>query len=271
MTRRWSVGFSVVAAITILSLLAAGTGVPAFLKAPAVEVLTPLLGVVQVAVSPISGLLEGLGRAGGMAEENAALRGQLEKALAETSALREAGEENRQLRALLNFERDNPGRDYLAGRIIANDPNGLVRSVVIDRGSEHGVQKGMVLVVDRGMVGRVLTVYPRAAKVLLTTDASSAVNGVVQRSRVQGVAVGRPDGTLALRYVDKDADVKEGDVVVTSGLGGGYPRGITLGTVKRVTNEDQASFKEVQIAPAATSGPLEIALIMLDFVPGELP
>lgn len=271
MTRRWSIGFSVVAAIAVLSLLATGTGVPAFLKTPAVEVLTPVLGVLQVIVSPISGLVEGVGRTGSMAEENAALRAQLEKAISEANALREAGEENRQLRALLNFERDNPGREYLAGRIIANDPNGLIRSVIIDRGSEQGVQKGMVVVVDRGMVGRVMTVYPRAAKVLLTTDASSAVNGVVQRSRVQGVAVGRPDGTLALRYVDKDADVKEGDVVITSGLGGGFPRGITIGTVKRVTNEDQASFKEVQVTPAATSGPLEIALVMLDFVPGELP
>ncbi len=271
MTKRWSIGFSAVAAIVVLSLVAAGSGAPAFLKIPAVALLTPVLGVVQAFTSPVSGFFDALGRTAAMAEENVALKTQLEKALSEATALREAGEENRQLRALLNFERDNPGREFLAGRIIANDPNGLIRSVVIDRGSEQGVQKGMVVVVDRGMVGRVVVVYPRAARVLLTTDASSVVNGVVQRSRVQGVATGRADGSLALQYVDKDADVKEGDVVVSSGLGGGYPRGITLGTVKRVTNADQAFFKEVQLTPAATSGPLEIALVMLDFVPGELP
>jgi rod shape-determining protein MreC len=257
--------------VAALSLLAGASGAPGVLKTPGVALLSPLLSLTHAVFSPVGEALDNLGRIGSLAEENAQLRSQLDKAEAGVAALREAGEENRQLRALLGYGRDNPGREYLPARVIAHDPSGLVRSVVIDRGSDQGVQKGMVAVTDRGMVGKVSAVSPRSAKVLLTTDTSLVVNGVVQRSRAPGVAVGRPEGDMVLQYVEKDADVKEGDLVVTSGLGGGFPRGIPLGVVKRVTDADQASFKEVRIAPAATSGPLELVMVILDFVPGELP
>jgi len=269
--RRWSVGISLVATASVLALATAATGVPAVVKTPAVELLSPLLSFTATVFSPLQGISGAAGAVGSMAEENRQLRDQLAKAQSEVAALREAGEENRQLRALLGYERDNPGREYLPARVIANDPSGLVRSVVIDRGSDQGLQRGMVVVTDRGMVGKVVAVYPKAAKILLTTDAGTAINGVVQRSRVQGVAVGRPDGDLELRYVDKDADINEGDLVLTSGLGGGYPKGIPLGTVKKVTNQDQAPFKDVRITPASTSGSLELVMVVLDFVPGELP
>ncbi len=271
LTRRWSVGVSVVGLAAGVAVLAGATGVPALLKTPGAEATSPLLGFARAVVSPVVDFAGNVGRLGGMADENHSLRQQLEKAKTDIAGLREAGEENRQLRALLGYERDNPGREYLPARVIANDPNGLLRTIVIDRGSDQGVQKGQVAVTDRGMAGKVIAVYPRSAKLLLTVDPASVINGVVQRSRVPGVVAGRPDGDLLMRYVDKDADVKEGDLVVTSGLGGGYPKGIVLGSVKKVTNEDQAPFKEVRVASAATSGPLEMVMVVLDFVPGELP
>lgn len=257
--------------MAFFAIVVAATGIPGIVKTPGIEALSPLMGLVRTITSPLEGPADALGHLSTLAEENRALRAELAKTQSEAAALREAGEENRQLRALLNFERDNPGREYLPTRVIANDPNGLIRSVVIDRGSEQGIQKGMVAVTDRGMVGKVIAVYPRSAKILLTTDAGLVVNGVVQRSRVQGVAAGKPDGDILMQYVDKSADVAEGDLVVTSGLGGGYPRGIPIGTVKKVVNEDQAPFKEVRLTPASTSGPLEIVMVILDFVPGELP
>ncbi|MBI2885681.1 MAG: rod shape-determining protein MreC [Chloroflexi bacterium] len=271
MTGRWWLWLLALTITGVLGLSFSGTGMATDLKSPAVEALAPVQGGLHNLVVALEELLEGARHAGDLARENQQLRREVDRLQAEVLRTQEAAQENQQLRALLNYQRDNPGREYQPASVIAYDPSNLRRSVMINRGREHGVQKGMVVVSDLGLVGKVVEAFPRAARVLLVTDPSSVITAVAQRSRVQGVAAGRADGSLALQYVDRAADLREGDLVLTSGLGGAYPKGLLLGKVSHVEARDQDLFKEVRILPAASASALETVLVLTDFTPVELP
>ena len=241
------------------------------LKTPGVAVMTPLQAGLRAAVDEVGSAARTLVSLGTFSTENEQLRQRVEQLQSEIVRLQEAGEENKELRALVGFERENPGREYQPGRVIGVDPSRLVRSVAVNRGSNQGVQKGMVVVTHLGLVGKVAEVHPNACKVLLISDPSSVVNSVVQRTRVEGVATGRPDGKLTLQYVPKNADVQAGDIVISSGLGGGFPRGLLIGKVEQATSNDQDLFKTVNLAPGFVPEALSTVLFIQDFVPIELP
>lgn len=268
---RWLLWFMVLVIAGLMAIALSGTGVPNAARGPLLELLNPVQGGVRGAIGGLGAIADAVRSAGTLSEENRQLRQKISEMEREVLRLQEAGVENRQLRSLLEFVRDNPGREYLPATVIAHDPNNLVRSVVVDRGSDHGIQPGAVVVTEKGLLGKVTQVTPRAAKVLQVTDASSVVNGVTQRGRVQGVVAGRPDGSLAMNYVQKDADIRTGDQVLSSGLGGGFPRGLLIGTVDQVRNNDQQPFQDVRVAPAVRAGVLEAVLVIRDFTPLRLP
>ena len=271
MDRRWLLWLLIVTFTGLTAVAFAGAGVSTGLRTPGVSVLAPVQSLIRGAVDTTVAIVSAVRDIGGLAEENRQLERQIEELQGQVIQLREAGEENRQLRALLDFERDNPGREYLPATIIAHDPNNLVRSVVINRGTEQGLQKGMVVVNEVGLVGKVVEAYPNASKVLLLIDPSSVVNALVQRSRAQGIVTGRSDAHLRLQYVQKGADVGVGDLVVSSGLGGGHPKGLLLGSVSYLTSNDQEPFQTIRLAPAVQIASLETVLVVKDFAPIKLP
>lgn len=268
---RWPLWLLIITLAALLAVAFAATGATSGLKSPGVQALSPVQRLVKGVTGTASSFLETVGRVGALAEENRQLRQRVQQLQSEIVRLQEAGQENRQLRALLEYQRDNPGLEYLAASIIGYDPNGLVQSLTIARGTKDGVQTGMVVVSALGLLGKVVEAYPRAARVLLITDPSSVINALLQRSRIQGVVTGRADRSLDLQYVDKTADVMVGDLVLTSGLGGGYPQGIPLGRVARIIDNDQALFKEIQVQPLASVASLRSVLVITDFTPVALP
>ena len=268
---RWPLWLLIITLAALLAVALAGTGATAGLKSPGVQVLSPLQNLVKGVTGAAGSLLETVGRISALGEENRLLRQQVQQLQSEIVRLQESGQENRQLRALLEYQRDNPGLEYLAASIIGYDPNGLVQSLTIARGTKDGVQTGMVVVYGLGLLGKVVEAYPKAARVLLITDPSSVINALLQRSRVQGLMTGRADHSLDLQYVDKTADVLVGDLVLTSGLGGGYPQGIPLGRVARIIDKDQALFKEIQVQTLASIASLRSVLVITDFTPVALP
>lgn len=268
---RWLLGFLLLVVAGLLGVAFTKTGAPDAARGPGLDLVAPLENGVRSVVAGFASITDAVRNAGSFSEENRQLRRKIAELESEVLKLQEAGVENRQLRVLLNFERDNPGREYLPATIIAYDPSNLVRSVIIDRGSDHGLQPGSVVVTERGLLGKITQVSARAAKVLLVTDASSVVNGLVQRSRVQGVVTGKPDGGLALNYVTKESDLRQGDVVLSSGLGGGFPKGLPIGTVSSVVNNDQEPFQQVSLSPAVRASVLELVLVVKDFTPIKLP
>ena len=271
MGRKLAVWMGVLVFIASLSMLFSGTGAAEAMRGPGTQALSPLQALLK-GITDTSGSFVGtLGRLGVLSEENRQLREQVEQLQSQMVSLQEAGEENHRLRALLDYKRDQPGWEYVPATIIGREPNNLIQSFVIDRGSDAGTKKGMVVVAGFGLLGKVVEVYPGASKVLLITDPSSVISAELQRSRAQGVVVGRADRSLEIQYVDKSADVIVGEVVVTSGLGGGFPKGIPIAKVASVMQKDQALFKEIKLVPIAALDATRNILVIKDFAPVALP
>ncbi|MBI4496583.1 MAG: rod shape-determining protein MreC [Chloroflexi bacterium] len=211
-------------------------------------------------------------RVGQLEAENRALRSELSRVKQEMLGLVEAGQENERLRALLAYQQRYDEHDYLTAAIINRaDGNHLLHAITIDRGSNDGVQDGMVVVADGGLVGRVAKSYPTVAKVLVITDPSSAVNTMVQRTRAAGVLMGSATRDLRLEYINQEEDVQPGDVIITSGLGGGFPKGIPIGMVAEASGSDLALFKTIRVQPTVALHAIEEVLVITDFTPMSLP
>lgn len=267
----WPFWLLILTAVSVATIAISGSQASEVLKTPGIVLLTPLQGAIRYLADGAGSITSTILSLGTLAQENERIKQQVDRLQGEIVRLREMGEENRELRALLQFERDNPGREYQPASVLGQDPNRLVRSVLVNRGSTEGVRRGMVVVTHLGLAGKVIEVYPSVSKALLINDPSSVVNVVDERSRVEGVVTGRAGQKLNLHYVAKSADVQEGDLLVTSGLGGGYPRGLLVGRVEQVASNDQDLFKTIQVEPAFKPDGLSTVLLVKDFVPVELP
>lgn len=228
-------------------------------------VLTLLLPVQSQMVR----VADGVGRAwarlaeiGRLRVENARLRANVAALEQDVAALREDAARARQLERLLAF-REAGRHQGLAARITARDPSRWFATVLVDRGSRDGVTRNAPVVAPGGVVGRVIEVTPLAARVLLIADSRSAVGVVVQGSRDSGVVEGRGGPLLHLRYLSRAAQVRTGDLVVTSGLGGVFPRGLVVGRIVKVGREEGELLQEAEVEPAAALDRLEDVLILL--------
>jgi len=169
--------------------------------------------------------------------------------------------QNERLRQLLAFV-DDIDRPALPAQVIGEDASSWARTVVVDKGSHSGLRDGLPVVSAAGVVGRVIKTAPNSARVLLITDASSAIAALVQRTRTRGVAHGLGID-LSLDYALRTADILEGDLLITSGMGGIFPKGLTIGRVKQVKKDEFGLFQDVKIEPAADFSHLEEVLIIL--------
>lgn len=149
----------------------------------------------------------------------------------------------------------------VAARVIAGSASPDFRTLTIDKGTNDGLGPDMAVIAPRGVVGRVITPGARAAKVQLLIDRNAAAGAVVERSRSQGIVEGT-GGELRLNYVSGTADVKVGDVVVTSGIEGIYPKGFVIGQIESV-GSDSGAFGAISIRPAVDFSSLEGVLVVL--------
>ncbi len=184
----------------------------------------------------------------GLRRENRILREQNLRISLELLELREAQMENLRLRELLDFRSKAEGT-YLVAKVVARDPNRVLNTVLLDLGAADGVAKRMPVVTADGLVGRVLEVHPRTAVVQLLLDRNCRVSAIVQRDERTSGIVTSENGRFFLRHVSVRSEVSEGDRIISSGLGGVFPKGLMIGTVIRVGERDQALFREVQVAP----------------------
>ncbi len=210
------------------------------------------------------------------------LQEQLNKATLDSVRVRELEIENSDLRAQLEYKQENP--DYLLSgatvlddtpnraRVLGQDPSGLVSYIVIDQGREEGVAIGMPVVTPAGLVGRVSSVGAHWARVRLINDPSSSVNAVVQSSRATGIVQGQGTGVpnIVMRYLPLGESVKEGDVILTSGISGAFPKRIVIGQVTQVNQRDTDSFAEAIIRPSVDLQRLEYVLVMKKFTPTDI-
>jgi rod shape-determining protein MreC len=182
-------------------------------------------------------------------------------------ALQEQVTETDILAALLDFARTQPESRYLAGPVIGRDVSPFLRSVWIGVGSDDGVARGMPVVTNQGLVGRVMEVFATVSRVQLITDPQSAVNVRLQDSRADGVLTAELSGELHIEMISQEETITPEELVLTSGLGGNYPPDIPVGQVLSIRKRDYELFQEATIRASADFFDLEIVLVITSFRP----
>jgi len=197
--------------------------------------------------------------------------------LAENLRLQEIERENQRLRELLSFGETRPGIELRGGQIIARvigrDSNNFLNFVMVDLGSRHGIEVGMPVLNNEGLVGRVSEVTNTSSKILLLSDPLSTVNAILQSSRLTGVVNGVVGDDPVMGFIPQGTLVGVGEVVLSSGMGGNFPKGIPIGQVIEVRQRDFEVFQETVVRPIVDFDRLEFVLIVtnfnpLEFVPG---
>jgi rod shape-determining protein MreC len=178
------------------------------------------------------------------------------KLLNEIAAFQEVARENDRLRKLVDFNAPLEGKKIVA-QVIAQDVSTDFRSIRINKGTQQGVEVGMAVIALEGVVGRVIRAGKDWADVLALLDSSSAIDALVQRNRYRGVVEGQGGQALSMKYLRRTDDVVEGDLIVSSGIGGLFPKGLTIGKVTSVKKKNFGISQTVELAPAADFNRLE--------------
>jgi rod shape-determining protein MreC len=195
-------------------------------------------------------------------DERQALVDQL---LVENTQLREKEKENETLRAMLSFKQANQNLQLIASEVIGRDSNPLLHFIIIDRGTSDGITRNMPVITARGLVGQISDVYPHSAKVILITDLASSVNVVSQENRTNGVVQGEVDGGITMRFIPQGEKIEVGNIILTSGLGGRFPKRLVVGQVQTVTKKDVELFQSAVIRPSVDFQTLEAVLVITNF------
>ena len=193
--------------------------------------------------------------------ENRLLREELAQSLMQNTELRESTLENQRLRQLLGFKR-RKNYIYLPAEVVAHDADRVQNGLVIDLGIKDGVGQYMAVVTPDGLAGRVVETGPHFSIVQLLTDRSCRISSIVERSRVKGTISGRLYGGLELRLPLR-ADIRLGDALVSSGLGGTFPPGLLVGSVQGVKMEDTGILKQIDIEPVVDFDRLEEVFVIV--------
>ncbi len=175
---------------------------------------------------------------------------------------REAVLDNERLKKLMGM-RDKLPAPSVAASVIGEDSSPWFRTVTIDRGETDGIREGMPVVSSAGVVGRVVKVAGSSARVLLLTDHASGIGAVVQRSRARGVVKGKGGNTCSLEFSQRGEDVRIGDVVLASGIGGVFAKGLPIGEITMVKKGEYGIFQTVDIRPFVNISRLEEVLVIL--------
>jgi rod shape-determining protein MreC len=218
-------------------------------------------------VSGIGGMWSGYIGLRHLKVENDELKRQLAAAQIAVQEQRALADRTRGLERLLEM------RELLPQKTTAADVIGAAampdfRTVTIDKGSRDGLKRDMAVISPSGVVGRVVVPSGRSAKVQLLVDRNAAAGALIERSRAQGVVVGSGDERLQMDYVSEIADVVAGDIVVTSGIDGIFPRGFVIGRVEAVEKSGGA-YKRITVMPAVDFQSLEEVLVVLTPMPAQ--
>lgn len=276
--RPWSLGdigirlvILALAAVVLMALQATGR------LEPVQSAITQLTSPAQVGAtgvtSSVADLVDFVVELRNLRQRNAELEQVTSNLLVENFELREVQRENEVMRQMLRFAQTRPRLDLrgaqIVARVIGQESNNFLEYLMLDLGAGHGIAVGYPVVTDQGLVGRISEVTETTSKVLLITDASSAVNAILQSSRLNGVVRGSPGGDLLMDYIPQGEVFSIGEVVLTSGLGGRFPRGVPLGQVIEIRQRDIDVFQQAVVRPTVNFSRLELVMVVTNFDPLE--
>ena len=224
-------------------------------------VATPVRMVGAVVATPFNAIGNVFTNLSAPQETLSELKKQNEELTSELAQLTEAEKTAERLESLLGLQ-STYNLQSTAARIIGPTGDAWSQTVTIDKGSANGFEIGMPVCNSGGVIGQIIEVSAATSTVRLINDENSGVSAMVQSTRAQGILQGQPDGTLMLSYVPADADVKVGDVIITSGLGGRFPKGLPLGTVSSVSRAANATYYTIVVRAISTAESNEEVLVI---------
>lgn len=198
----------------------------------------------------------------GVRAENRDLKEQVEQMRVAQVRMSEDAAQARRLQSLLSFKEQFIAKTVPA-QVIGSSGSDLSRSIYIDKGSDQGIAADMPVITAGGIVGKVLRVYPSTSLVLMISDQSSGVGALLEKSRLQGVLRGTPDGELILERIMSDEQVAAGETVLSSGGDQVFPKGLPVGTVSKVS-PGKEMFLNILVKPAADLSRLEEVLVVTE-------
>lgn len=235
---------------------------PGFLRKMALEMVSPLERAINL---PLQGLADGWNRyifLVGREENNKRLREQNSQLVEELIKYREGYQEGIRLQKILKL-RDSLPFSTLAARVVGRNPSSIFKMILINRGESDGLRAGLPVMAVPGLVGRILETSWNVSRVLLIIDENSNIDALLQESRTQGILQGASSSGCNLKYVSKTNDVKVGEVVISSGLGGVFPKGLPLGVVRSASKKEADLFQRINVAPFVNPAGIEEVLVIM--------
>ena len=263
---------AVIAAVVVAALLLMFADTRGWLNAPK--------RVADAVVSPVSSALTSLGMGIGNDKPGGdpSLRQQLDEVtaerdalLAENAKLKELSSEVENLRQQLNFQESRPDLTYVTAEVISRDPESREKFVIINRGSDDGLQVGMAVVSPNFLVGQITEVEAHRAKVLLIIDSGFQTGGRLQMARAEGIVYGlwQEGGRVEMRHIPYDVNIDDREVVVTSGKSAGIPEGLVVGKVMEIKKDQAKNETVVEILPLVNFDSLESVTVITGTTPGQ--
>ncbi|HNN14679.1 MAG TPA: rod shape-determining protein MreC [Anaerolineales bacterium] len=203
-------------------------------------------------------------------QRNAELEAQVSQLQAQVIELQQRVNETDILAALVDFSRSNPESTYKAASVIGRDPSPFLHYIIINRGSNDDIRRGMPVVTNQGLVGRVDAVIADAARVQLITDPASSINVYLQNADTSAVLTGSVTGDVSLDMISQNVTVAPGDLLLTSGLGGGFPADLIIGQIITVRTLEFELFQQATVQAAVDFSRLEIVLVITNFRPVDI-
>jgi rod shape-determining protein MreC len=264
-TRTW---FSFVVLAALLFLAGSRFGVFDPLEDAVLAAAQPVESGLRAATEPLADLVNNVTDINRLSDENRDLRQENERLTADLARLRASETDLSELRQFLQIRGQRPGDAFMEANVFAREPSNLKDVVAIDQGKSDGLAEGMIVLSRQGsLVGSITRVLDSSAWVTLITDPSSAVSALIQESGAQGVVAGSAGGRLTMEFVAETADVKEGDLVLTSSIGGRYPPGELIGRVVEVERTAQELFQAVRVEPLADLARIDEVIVLTGFLP----
>jgi rod shape-determining protein MreC len=202
-----------------------------------------------------------------LAQLNEQLEAEVSRLQAQIIELQQENSELEVLSALLDFARTHSENEYITAAVIGRDISPFLHYVIINRGSDDGLRRGMPVVSSQGLVGRVAAVTADGARVQLITDPDTAINVRIQPSGAEGLLEGSITGDITIGAIPQDANINNGDLVLTSGLGGNYPPDMLIGQISGVRQRPVELFQTASVEPVVDFSQLEIVLVIVNFRP----
>ena len=225
------------------------------------EVASPVQNVLDASIKGVSDPWYRYLLLVGIEEENRKLKKKIDDMKSQLVLYQEGYLEAQRLRNLLSLQEDNDF-DFVTARVIGRAQVALSQTISINKGTADGLKAGQSVMAAQGLVGRVIDASWHSAKVLPLIDENSNIDAIVQRSRIQGMIRGAGSRGCVLKYISKTQDVREGDIIVSSGMGGVFPKGMMIGQVNHVDRKEAGLFLRINVTPAIDFSKLEEVLVI---------